>query len=68
MAIDPRTPIIPGRSMSCFHRPGRHWLHQARRADIHMDDSFKELIKFPVQPLPEKAMGVLCNCLLGAVT
>ena len=32
-----------------------------------MDDSFNEVIKFPVWPLPETAMGVLCNCLVGAL-
>ena len=32
MAIDPRIPAMPGRSMSGFHRPGRHCLHQARSA------------------------------------
>ena len=29
-----------------------------------MDDSFNELIYFPVWPLPETATGVLCNCLV----
>ena len=29
MTIDPHIPTIPGRSMSGFHRPGRHCLHQA---------------------------------------
>ena len=32
MTIDPRIPTMPGRSMSGFHQPGRHWLHQARSA------------------------------------
>ena len=32
MTIDPRIPTMPGRSMSGFHRPGRHCLHQARSA------------------------------------
>ena len=32
MTIDPRTPTMPGRSMSGFHQPGRHYLHQARSA------------------------------------
>ena len=27
--MDPRIPTLPGRSTSGFHRPGRHWLHQA---------------------------------------
>ena len=31
-AIDPRIPTMPGRSMSGFHRPGRHRVHQARGA------------------------------------
>ena len=26
-----------------------------------------ELICFPVWPLPETAMGLLCNCLMGAL-
>ena len=30
MTIDCRIPTIPGRSMSGFHRPGRHCLHQER--------------------------------------
>ena len=30
VTIDPRTPTMPGRSTSGFHRPGRHCLHQAR--------------------------------------
>ena len=32
MAIDPGIPTLPGRSMSGFHRPGRHCLHQAQSA------------------------------------
>ena len=32
MTIDPRIPTMPGRSISGFHRPGRHCLHQARSA------------------------------------
>ena len=32
MPIDPRVPTTPGRYTSSFHRPGRHWLHQARSA------------------------------------
>ena len=32
MAIDSRTPTMPGRSTSGFHRRGRHFLHQARSA------------------------------------
>ena len=32
MAIDPRLPTTPGRSMLGFHQPGRHCLHQARSA------------------------------------
>ena len=32
MTINPRFPTIPGRSMSGFHRPCRHCLHQARSA------------------------------------
>ena len=32
MTIDPRILTMPGRSMSGFHRPGRHYLHQARSA------------------------------------
>ena len=32
-----------------------------------MDDRINELILFPVWPLPETAMGVLCNCLVGAL-
>ena len=34
MAIDPRIPTMSGRSMSGFHRPGRHCLHQARNAAV----------------------------------
>ena len=30
MTINPRIPIMPGRSTSGFHRPRRHCLHQAR--------------------------------------
>ena len=30
MAVDPRIPTMPGRSMSGFHQTGRHCLHQAR--------------------------------------
>ena len=30
MIIDPRTPTMPGWSMSGFRQPGRHCLHQAR--------------------------------------
>ena len=33
-----------------------------------MDDSFNELLEFPVWPLPETATGVLCNCPSGALT
>ena len=32
MTIDPRIPTVPGRSMSGFHRAGRHRVHQARSA------------------------------------
>ena len=32
MTIDPCIPTMPGRSTSGFHRPGRHYLHQARSA------------------------------------
>ena len=32
MTMDPRIPSMPGRSMSVFHQPGRHCLHQARGA------------------------------------
>ena len=32
MPIDPRIPTVSGRSMSGFHRPGRHCLHQVRSA------------------------------------
>ena len=32
MTIDRRIPTRPGWSMSGFHRPGRHCLHQARSA------------------------------------
>ena len=32
MTIDVRIPIMPGRSTSGFHQPGRHCLHQARSA------------------------------------
>ena len=32
MTIDPRIPTMPGRSTSGFRQPGRHGLHQARRA------------------------------------
>ena len=32
-----------------------------------MDGSFNELICYPMWPLPETAMGVLCNCLVGAL-
>ena len=30
VTIDPRIPIVPGRSTSGFDRPGRHRLHQAQ--------------------------------------
>ena len=32
VTIGSRTPTMPGRSMSGFHKPGRHCLHQARSA------------------------------------
>ena len=32
ITVDPRIPTMPRRSMSGFHRPGRHCLHQARSA------------------------------------
>ena len=32
MTKDPRFPSMPGRSMSGFHRPGRHRVHQGRSA------------------------------------
>ena len=32
MTIDPRIPTMPGQRTSGFHRPGKHCLHQARRA------------------------------------
>ena len=32
MTIDPRISALPGRRTSGFHQPGRHCLHQARRA------------------------------------
>ena len=32
MIIDPPIPTMLGRSMSVFHRPGKHCLHQARSA------------------------------------
>ena len=31
-----------------------------------MDDSLYELTYFLVWPLPGTAMGILCNCLVGA--
>ena len=34
VTIDPRVPIMPGRSTSGFHRPGRHCLHQARSRQV----------------------------------
>ena len=36
MAIDPRVPTMPGRSMSGFHRPGRRCLHQARASSYYV--------------------------------
>ena len=30
MTVDPRTPTMPGRSASGFHRPGRHRVHPTR--------------------------------------
>ena len=42
-------------------------LRTACEADLHLDNSFNELIYFPAWPLPEIAMAVLCNCLVGAV-
>ena len=32
VSMDPRIPIMPGRSTSGYRRPGRHCLHQARSA------------------------------------
>ena len=32
ITIDPRIPIMPGRTTSDFHRPGRHCFDQARSA------------------------------------
>ena len=32
MTIDPRTPTMPRRRMSGFHRPDRYCLHQVRSA------------------------------------
>ena len=32
VGVDPRIRTMPGRSMSGFHRPGRHRVHQARSA------------------------------------
>ena len=32
-----------------------------------MDGGFNELIYFPVWPLPETTMGVLCNCLFDVL-
>ena len=32
MTIDPRIPVMPGRSTSGFRQPGRHCLHHARSA------------------------------------
>ena len=32
MTIDPRIPIMQGRSASGFHQPGRHCSHQTRSA------------------------------------
>ena len=34
MPIDPRIPTMSGRSMSGFHRPDRHCLHQARSDEM----------------------------------
>ena len=34
---------------------------------MHMDDSVNAYIYFLVWPLPETAMGLLCNCLVGAL-
>ena len=39
----------------------------ACEADLRKDDGFNELVQFPMWLLPETAMGVLCNCLLGAL-
>ena len=36
-------------------------------ADSHMDDSVNGSIDFLVRLLPETAMGLLCNCLVGAL-
>ena len=35
---------------------------------LHMDESLNEMILFPVWAISDTAMGVLCNCLLGALT
>ena len=40
---------------------------KACKAALHMDISVNELIYFLVWPLPETAMGLLCNCLVGAL-
>ena len=91
MAIDPRITTMPERSTSCFHRPGRHCLHQARSGEVfgvshegwaasyssknhfwggpscRRMTASNQLIFVPVWPLPMSAMGVICNCLVGAI-
>ena len=42
-------------------------LRTACEADLHVGDSFNELMQFPAWPLSETAMEVLCNCSLGAL-
>ena len=39
MTIGPRILTMPGRSLSGFHRPGRHCLHQARSAGRVLGES-----------------------------
>ena len=42
-------------------------LRTACEADLHTDDSFNELIQYPVWPLPETAMGVLRDTIIPLV-
>ena len=51
MAIDPRIPTAPGRSLPGFDNPGRHSLHQAHDAVSCFASSMKGELRPTKNPL-----------------
>ena len=50
MTIDPRTPTMPGRNTSGFHRPGRHWGGMHRTVGVSKAPIFSEAPDLSLPP------------------